>query len=36
MPTYGAALLSLFFIGIFGTLVGVFAHRRIQREKGFR
>ena len=36
MPTYGAALLSLFFIGIFGTLVGVFVHRRIQREKGFR
>ena len=36
MPTYGAALLSIFIIGLVGTLVGIFVYRRIQAERGFK
>ena len=36
MPTYGVALLVIVFVGTFGTLVGVFVHRRVQRERGFK
>ena len=36
MPTYGAALLSIFLIGLFGTVCGLFVYRRVQRERGFR
>ena len=36
MPTYGAALLSIFIIGLVGTIVGIFVHRRVQAEKGFK
>ena len=36
MPTYGAALLSIFIIGLVGTLVGIFVYRRVQAERGFK
>ena len=36
MPTYGAALLSIFLIGLVGTVCGMFVYRRVQRERGFR
>ena len=36
MPTYGVALLVIVFVGTFVTLVGVFVHRRVQRERGFK
>ena len=36
MPTYGVALLVIVFVGTFGVLVGVFVHRRVQRERGFK
>ena len=36
MPTYGVALLVVFFVGTFLALVGVFAYRRVQRERGFK
>ena len=34
MPTYGAALLSIFIIGLVGTLVGIFVYRRIRGGEG--
>ena len=36
MPTYGAALLGIFLIGLVGTVCGMFVYRRVQRERGFR
>ena len=36
MPTWAAALLSIFIIGLVGTVVGIFVHRKVQAERGFR
>ena len=36
MPTYAAALISILVIGLVGTVVGIFVHRKVQAERGFR
>lgn len=36
MPTYAAALIAILVIGLVGTVVGIFVHRKVQAERGFR
>ena len=36
LPTYAAALVSILVIGLVGTVVGIFVHRKVQAERGFR
>ena len=36
LPTYAAALISILVIGLVGTVVGIFVHRKVQAERGFR
>mmetsp|Transcript_39147 Transcript_39147/g.96969 ORF Transcript_39147/g.96969 Transcript_39147/m.96969 type:complete len:332 (-) Transcript_39147:125-1120(-) len=36
MPTYGVALLVVFFVGSFLSLIGVCVYRRVQRERGYK
>lgn len=36
LPTYAAALITILVIGLVGGLVGIFVHRKVQAERGFR
>ena len=36
MPTYAAALIAILVTGLVGTVVGIFVHRKVQAERGFR